>query len=268
MEIYDPLTNLQARENTYPILICLLGYFRALKAGQPVALPCGGKAEGLLRSLALAYPHPVPRDVLTETLWPHSDPSLANQSLDSLTYTMRKLFRSALSGAAPVINVEGYYALNTQAGVGLDVMLFDALAQAADQQRRAGQAAAAVMFYQRAVALYGGEFVAGSDIRAIVERERLRSRYLALLAYLADHAYDTRDYSACLDYAQRVLITDACREDAHRVVMRSYVRLGQRAQAVRQYRLCQDILRVELEAEPELATRILFDQIRHAPDSI
>ena len=75
MKIYDPLTNLQARENTYPILICLLGYFRALKAGQPVALPCGGKAEGLLRSLALSYPHPVPRDVLTETLWPDFTPA-------------------------------------------------------------------------------------------------------------------------------------------------------------------------------------------------
>ena len=57
-------------------------------------------------------------------------------------------------------------------------------------------------------------------------------------------------------------------EDAHRLAMLSYLKSGQRAQALRQYRLCERILRAEFDAEPEAATRLLFDQLRLDPSSI
>ena len=62
--------------------------------------------------------------------------------------------------------------------------------------------------------------------------------------------------------AHRLLLADPCREDAHRAVMRCYARLGQRAQAMKQYLLCRDILRREFQAEPEQATDDLFARLR------
>ena len=76
------------------------------------------------------------------------------------------------------------------------------------------------------------------------------------------------DYTGCLSHARRLLANDPCREDAYRLMMRCYVRLGERAQALRQYRLCQTILRTEFDAVPEPATTALFDQIRLDPGSI
>jgi DNA-binding SARP family transcriptional activator len=170
--------------------------------------------------------------------------------------------------AAPVVLTGGTYRLNTEAGIGVDMACFDAYAQAGDRNVRAGDHAAAASLYLRAVRLYRGELCVGVDIQAVVQRERLRGRYLSLLAHLGDYAYEAGDYATCLDHAQRLLAHDPCREDAHRLAMRCHVRRGERAQAVQQYRLREQILRAELDAWPEHATLALFDQVRLSPDGV
>ena len=50
--------------------------------------------------------------------------------------------------------------------------------------------------------------------------------------------------------------------------MRCYVRVGQRAQALRQYQLCKAILLDEFDAEPEPATTALYQQVRLDPGAI
>src|SRR4051794_12082389 len=67
-----------------PILICLLGSFRVLKAGEAVALRSGGKVQALLRQLSLHRHDGVSREALLDSLWPESDAALAGQSLNSL----------------------------------------------------------------------------------------------------------------------------------------------------------------------------------------
>src|SRR5205085_11361490 len=126
----------------------------------------------------------------------------------------------------------------------------------------------AVTAYCRAANLYRGDLTLASDGQAIVERERLRARYLTLLTRLAAHFYRTGDYSACLEYLWRLLARDPYREDAHRLVMRGYVRRGERAAALRHYQLCADILRTECGVEPEQATLQLLEQVRSQPGSI
>jgi hypothetical protein len=55
------------------ILICLLGDFRVMKAGQPVAVRSGGKTEALLCLLALRSTCGTSRDTLLRALWPDCD---------------------------------------------------------------------------------------------------------------------------------------------------------------------------------------------------
>ena len=50
--------------------------------------------------------------------------------------------------------------------------------------------------------------------------------------------------------------------------MRCYVRQGERAEALHQYRLCVKILRTEYDTDPEPATTALFERVRHDPGSI
>jgi DNA-binding SARP family transcriptional activator len=252
----------------WPIEIQLLGGFRLLKAGRPLVGRAGGKIEALLSALALSHRHYLPRETLLFRLWPNSEPALAGQSLNGLLYSVRLLLGDRTGGAWPVLSERGGYRLNTEAGISVDVDRFDALASAGDSHLRSADTAGAMDLYTSAARLYRGDLGQTGDAGVEIERERLRARYLTILGRLADHRFRAADYTASLDFALALLRADPCREDAHRLLMRCYVRQGERAQAIRQFRLCELVLRTEFEAAPERATLELLDQIRCHPESV
>jgi DNA-binding SARP family transcriptional activator len=247
-----------------PLTVCLLGAFRVLRKGAPVTMRPGGKAEQLLAALALAEGG-VEREALMGLVWPSSDSALATQSLNTLVYWLHRTLGPAIEGRPPVLREIGRYRLNREDGVVTDVGLFDAAAAAGDLARRAGDQQAAMQSYQAAVGLYAGDLVAGSHVQYVLERERLRARYLTIRARLADHHFALGEYEASLRHALDLLALDPCREDAHRLAMRCHVRLGERAQALRQYQLCQQVLALEFGAQPEPATVDLYEVVRLDP---
>jgi DNA-binding SARP family transcriptional activator len=251
-----------------PVLICLFGSFRLLRNGAVVPVRNGGKTQTLLSCLALRDGHPVPRDTLLDAVWPEVDLTRAAQSLSTLVHALRRLLAGSLAGAPPVLHAEGAYALNSGAGVAVDVARFDALAAAGERSLLAGDRAGAVRFWKRAIGLYRGDLGVGADVHAIIERERLRALHLTLLARVADHHLQAGDHHEALRHARRLLYHDPCREDAHRLVMRCHVRLGERAQALRQYRICRQILEREFGAAPEPSTEALFARVRLDPASV
>ena len=255
-------------EGNYPIFIRLLGGFQVVKMGYPVSVRGGGKTEALLCALALRNNQPVPRDMLLDRLWPEGDGQLAGQSLHSLVYFLHKLLSDAICGSPVVVYADGGYRLNREVGVGTDIDRFEELIRAGEQQAARRNLADAAALYRQAVDLYQGDLYEQEDMYAVLKREHLRARYLTLLVQLANYHYDEGDCASCLEYALRLLANDPCREDGHRLVMRCYVKRGERAQALRQYRLCESILRAEFDAVPEPATIALFNQVRDDPDGI
>ncbi len=261
-------TGLCSDDASWPIMICLLGNFRLLQAGEFVPMHAGGKSEILLSLLALQSGRRVSRERLVQALWPDSDHALGLRSLNTLVYRLHKLLGPALQGAAPVLHEDGYYRLNMEAGIGVDVTCFDLLVAKGAQQIQAGDTATALVAYHRAAELYRDDLRLAADVHTLMEREKLRARYLTLLAEIAEHHYRAGAYSTALAYLWRLLERDPYREDAHRLVMQCYVRRGERAAALHQYQVCVDVLRAEFDAAPEAATVALFDQIRLDPDHI
>ena len=255
-------------EAPWPLLVCVLGNFRLLRAGQAIALRRGGKAEILLCHLGMRYGQVVTSDTLLNLLWPSCDDTLAIQSLHSLIYSLRKLVGDAISSAAPILHEEGCYRLNLEAGVGVDLACFDAFTKTGDQQARTGDMAAAANAYNCAVNLYHGDLYGDADVQEAMQREHLRARYLTLQAQLADYDFAQHDYAPCMNRSWLLLSQDPCREDAHRMVMRCYVRQGERAEALRHYDVCISVLRAEFDAPPEPATIALFELIRLHPGSV
>jgi DNA-binding SARP family transcriptional activator len=255
-------------EPTANVLVCLLGNFRLLRCGEPLDLPIAGKAMALLSQLGLHLNSGVPREGLLEVLWPEQDAAHSMVSLNSLVYSVQRRLRDGTRDAAAVIYRNGCYYLNAAAGVSTDVAQFDTLADRGNRLAAAGQESAATLYYTHAIELYRGDLCTGDNVYAVIERERLRASFLTILAWLADRANQAGDDAAALGYALQLLACDPCREDAHRVVMRAHVRRGERAQAMRQYRLCEQALRREFEAAPEVQTTELFNRIRLDPTSI
>jgi DNA-binding SARP family transcriptional activator len=250
------------------VLICLFGAFRVTNSGQDVAIARGSKVETLLTYLALRHRDAIARELLLSALWPECDAAHAGQSLNSLVYSVQKLFENVPAGAAPVVQANGYYRLNEQAGVSVDVALFCEQADVGDSLVREGAAPGAAAAYEQAAAFYRGDLCASADLNALLEREHLRARFLGILSWLADYHFGLHQYHAALKSIHLLLTSDACREDAHRLAMRCYVRIGQRAQALRQYQLCSKILQNEFDAEPEPATAALYHQVRLDPGAI
>lgn len=251
-----------------PVLICLLGDFRLLKAGAEVPMRGAGKTAMLLTLLALGREHRVSRQVLLGALWPDSEESRGSHALSSMLHGLHETLGDALDGAPPVVHRSGACQLNVDAGVGVDTAHFDALVRTAEVHLRDGDTSTAVTALAAAVEYYRGDVYPCDDLRAVVERERLRARYLSLLSRLADQQFERGQYTEALRYAGRLLAADPCREDAHRLVMRCHVRMGERAQALRQYQTCTRILDAEFGAGPEPSTDALFARIRSAPDTV
>jgi DNA-binding SARP family transcriptional activator len=248
--------------------VCLLGGFHFVRCGEPLDLPISGKAAAFVSTLALHLTAGVPREALLEALWPEQDTAQATVSLNSLVYSLQRRLRCAPHDVPAVLFAHGVYRLNVAAGYSTDVAIFDELVAHGHAVARAGCDADATLTYERALTWYRGDLAADADIFAVIERERLRASFLTVLAWLADRAYQEGEYATALQRGLQLLSCDPCREDAHRVVMRALLRRGERAQALRQYRLCEQILRREFDAAPEAATTELFNRIRTDPASI
>jgi DNA-binding SARP family transcriptional activator len=234
-----------------------------VRGGRPLGLLVTGKAMTLLTELALRLDNGVPREELLETLWPEQDPAHSTVSLNSLVYSLQRQLSDSLDVESTLTYANGRYVLNQQSGITTDIARFD------EYIRRGNRLAAidvdgAAGAFQSALDLYRGDLCTGTylNINVIIERERLRASFLSSLAWLANSSYRAGDDVTALGHALRLLTYDPCREDAHRVVMRIRVRQGERAQALRQYQLCEHVLRREFDVAPEAQTRELFDQIR------
>ncbi len=236
----------------------LFGDVKLLRGpAREIALP--RKTQLLLAYLALNSGQRHPRDKLAALLWQDRPEEQGRQSLRQCLFTLGK----ALGDDQPPLVLAGRDQLSLDADrVTVDVWQFERHV-AADSPED----------LRRAAALYGGDLLASLsfeddslDAWCAAERTRLHDLFYEALAALTSHYVDTLNLDAAIETGRRLVGLDPLREDAHRSMMRIYQRVGRRADALKQYRLCADILRRELNVEPEAATARLHLEIRRRPD--
>jgi predicted ATPase/DNA-binding SARP family transcriptional activator len=208
------------------------------------------KAKALIKILALAPDRRVHRERLAELLWPDRDADAAANNLNQALFSARRALDAAgADGAAAVVLTDGAVVLKAQ----VDVDAFEAAATRA----RADRDPAA---YVRALDLHGGALLPEDRYEpwADARRAALTELHTALCLELAElHG----DAPAAVVALQRALVADPLAEPAHRALMRLYTRTGRRQQALAQYQLLRRGLSAELAAEPDPATRALYQQL-------
>jgi DNA-binding SARP family transcriptional activator len=241
----------------------LLGQFRVILKDHPVLDWPSGRGRALFKYLLTHHDRAIPRDVLMDTFWPDAGPEAARNSLNVTLHRLRQALRTA-DDAPIVIFEDGAYRLNPDLQIWLDVEDFERHAQAGQQFEAADQLAAAVTEYELAIGIYQGDFLEDDpyDDWPVLTRERLRVAYLDALDRLGQMYFDQGQHAACIMICQRLLARDSCREDAHCRLMRCYSRQGQRYLALRQYQVCVEALRAELDVAPDQATTQLYERIR------
>lgn len=211
------------------------------------------KARALLVYLALNAGQVCLRDKLATLLWADKSDTQARHNLRQALATLRKL----LPQADRVFAVDSESVSIRKQYVRTDIDDFEQLA-----------ASQRIENLERAAGLYRGEFLEGLNPRASVfedwlmaQRSHVRERMQSILSALCAHYEAAGNYERALQYALRLLSLDPLNEAVHRSLMHLYLRLGKKNLALKQYRICSDILYRELNIEPEIETRHLHQNI-------
>ncbi len=225
----------------------LLGSLDVQHDGQPLPKPPTLKSQSLFAYLALHRQQPQPRERLADLFWGDRPARRARRSLTTALWHIRRCLPTE-DWLLSDVHVAQF---DPEADLWLDVAEFESLVARPE-----------LSSLQSAVALYRGDFMDGFyDDWVLNERYRLETLFSEALARLMMGLEAGRDYGGALAVGLQLLQHDPLREDAHRLAMRAFYRLGQRNAALEQYRRCQEIVKQELNAEPMAETTDLYQAI-------
>jgi DNA-binding SARP family transcriptional activator len=243
-----------------PLRVRLLGGFCVERAqiGRTISGWQRRSAKTLIKLLAVHPGHALHREQIVDILWPGVDAESALNSFGKALHAARHALEPGLphrKDSAYLPLTEGMLVLDTE-HVTVDTDQFEQLAEEAMRRRE-------IEAYEAALAAYGGELLPEdryapwcSERRGVLAELRVR-----LLLGMAEALEFHGAYNDAADRLRDVLQHDPTREAVHRQLMRMYARMGTPDQAVRQFQLCQEVLRRELDMAPQPETVSLYGEI-------
>lgn len=227
------------------------------------------KALTLIKILLAHDGRRLPKEALVEWLWPEGPPGVRAQQLYVLVHESRRLVEPEGAGGKWVFirNDGDRYYFNGRSSCYVDVREFLAALQTAREAEARGAAAAAVAAYEQAADLYTGDFMADEPFAEWCwqQREYLRENALDGLQRLAALLGKVGRWDRSVKFLRRALFIDQLREEVHRDLMFALWAAGRRDEAARQYKICAEVLKTELDVEPLPDTTALFQRIQQQP---
>jgi DNA-binding SARP family transcriptional activator/predicted hydrocarbon binding protein len=226
------------------------------------------KAMALLAYLAIEKGQH-PRESLSALLWPDYDQSKA---FTNLRHTLWEIQQSI--GEGWFITDRDNIGLNKAAGpstgpgqVWLDVRQFESLlAQSRTQQ----DVLLRISLLLETTKLYRNHFMKGFSLKdapnftewVFAKSEDLRCQFAGVLTSLSEDYCELGQAEKAIPYARQLITLDPLNESAHRGLMKIYVQAGQHSAALKQYQNFEELLRKELNLDPQSETYALYKQIR------
>jgi len=232
----------------------LFGAMRLERNGKDCTLPASVVARSLLACLLFNRQTPQTRDTLLGIFWPEMSEERARRALSQALWHIRHAFPDLLDVNSETISISNGITLwvDTEA---FERMITPAL-DAAPLDETARQN------LEQALELFRADFLGDSyHDWALLERERLRELYLQTLERLGQLEKAAGRYAKALELALRLSRADPLNETAHREIMRLHQLLGQPEAASRQFEVCRQTLRQELDVAPEPETIALAEEI-------
>ena len=244
-----------------------LGGFKVRYRGRSVDLGTSRNGRLVFKYLVARAPaRRASKEVLVELLWPETPLERGLASLQSAVHQLRRAMASSepdLASRPAIVYADDHYGLNPLLELHSDVVLFRHRLLEARVQEARGQIEDACRAYRLAAEVYGGELLPEERYEDWVATERasLEADQLVVLTRLVQIHLSRGAYLEAIQFGRRLLELDSTREDIHRDMMRCYSRLGQRSEALRQYRRCSEAIQAELELTPEAETTALFERL-------
>jgi DNA-binding SARP family transcriptional activator len=245
--------------------ILLFGGFWVGRDGttlSPLQLPRSAKI--LLSYLLLQPNRPCSRDILASLEWGERSQDQARSCLNTALWRLRMALepRDTPRGSYVQTTAAGDVSFNWASDHWLDLTAFEEPVRRIQKISISAIQPSHARELEKALTLYSGNLLEGwYDDWVLRERERLRTLYLGTLFRLLRYYKQQRGYEDALQYGEVLLREEPLREDIHREMMKLYMLSRQRAQAMRQYEMCRDVLAAELGIPPMEETQRLHAQI-------
>src|SRR5438093_5127653 len=222
------------------LILELLGTLSLRDETRPVPVAAQQKRPlGLLAILGLSGRQGLSRERIEAYLWPESSSARAQHALDQTVYAIRHTL-----GSDVILSTGRELRLNPDL-VQVDVWEFE-------QAIRAGQWTVAVGHYKGPL-LDGFHFADSHELDSWIEsnRSRLRLEYQKAIEFLADSSAEAGDHSQSVTWWRRLAHSDPLSASATKQLMLALAAAGDRASAVQYARVYQELVRQELEMEPD-----------------
>jgi DNA-binding SARP family transcriptional activator len=215
----------------------LFGQANVTWAGVPIKFARRSTTLAMLALLVLARGKPLSRESLAFTLFPDVDEPAALAELRRYLYLVHKALPPR-EGDPWIVADADVVRWNPSAGAFVDVLEFERLSANAATQAQA-------------VELYAGDLLEDVyDDWVLAERERLRTRYLDVLAESLERYRAARAHGAAIACAKRILSADPWREDTLRALVTVRYESGDTSGALAEYEQFVKRLRDELAIAP------------------
>jgi LuxR family maltose regulon positive regulatory protein len=201
--------------------------------------------------LLLAHPEGKTRDEIGAILWQDSSPTQLKLQFKNAVYRLRYAL------GQEIVLFDGYrYCFNKDLDYEYDAQIFE---EQINQAKKATNPIDKIARYRVAVDMYRGSYLPDAEgTWVLAERERLWQMQLDAFLTLVWLCLESGEFSTALEYVHKVLSEDRCQEEAHRLAMRAYAAIGNRAAIKRQYDECCWALRQDVDSEPSLQTQLLY----------
>jgi YVTN family beta-propeller protein len=227
----------------------------------------GRQGRLLFAYLVAEQGRPVPRDELAEALWGEAPPATWEKALTVLVSKLRSLLvECGLDGAIALTSAFRSYRLTLPEGTWVDVIAAaEAVAQAeaalaADDLEQAKAVATLAASLARPLFLSGEE---GDWVDA--KRRELSDILRRALSCLAEACLRSGDEVDAAKWAEETIALEPYRETGYRHLMAAHAAAGNRAEALRVYERCRQLLATELGAYPSPETESIYRELLEAP---
>jgi DNA-binding SARP family transcriptional activator len=245
-----------------PLRLYLTGRVCAERDGQVVdekRLP-GRQGRLALVYLALERTRPIPIDALADALWGEALPAAWETALSAIVSKLRSALGDLGVG---VTTVSGRYQLALPADAWVDVEAARLALDEAEGHVRARRERAAWGGGNVAASIAERGMLAGVDVEWVWRvRQELRSIRVRALACLTSAALANTEYPLAAQFARAQVELEPFRETGWRQLMRAQAGAGNRAEALRAYAECRDLLVKELGVPPSPETEAVAKAIR------
>ena len=199
---------------------------------------------------------PLTREQLGVALWPE----LSSRRLGNALHTALRELRRALGDHDWVVYTAGHYSVNRDRAFDCDVDEFESSLAAAG---RARPASTGLPELRRAIAAYGGDFLAGMPTGewANARRDELRRRFETALHAVGRLHMEAGRYQAAVMVFRRAVEHEPLNESAHRNLMTCWDKLGETARAVRHYADLTGLLHEQVGVPPAAETTALAERL-------